>query len=294
MKPKTLAGYRSVLDAQLLPRLADRPLSTIDHKAVLALVSDMTKQGAKPGTVRNAKTVLSSVCELGVRSGALRSNPCHGVRIAQGRREAMHFLTPAQVLDLANAIEPGQYGLLVRLVAYTGLRAGEVAALRVESFDALRRRLRITESVSEVHGELIYSEPKTYEHRTVSLLAALADELTEHLAGRHHRDLIFTSANGGPIRQSNFYRRHFKPAVKAAGLPDGFRFHDLRHTCAALLIGQGAHPRAIMERLGHSSVTVSLDRYGHLFPELDEALTVALDEQYRAAEATPLASVSAL
>ena len=70
-------------------------------------------------------------------------------------------------------------------------------------------------------------------------------------------------------------RRYFKPATLEAGL-DGLRFHDLRHTCAALLIAQGAHPRAIMERLGHSSVTVSLDRYGHLFPSLDEALTEGL------------------
>ena len=76
----------------------------------------------------------------------------------------------------------------------------------------------------------------------------------------------------------NLYDRHFKPAVRRAGLPDETRFHDLRHTCAALLIALGAHPKAILERLGHSSITVTLDRYGHLFPSLDEALTAGLED----------------
>ncbi len=83
------------------------------------------------------------------------------------------------------------------------------------------------------------------------------------------------------LNHKNFYRRTFKPAVRAAGLPDRTRFHDLCHTCAALCIALGAHPKAIQERLGHSSITVTLDRYGHLFPKLDETLTTRLDEMRR-------------
>ena len=93
---------------------------------------------------------------------------------------------------------------------------------------------------------------------------------------------MFTAPRGGPLRHNLFYVRHFKPAVVRAGLPPALRFHDLRHTCAALLIAQGAHPRAIMERLGHSSIQVTLDRYGHLFPGLDAALTDGLEATYRA------------
>ena len=81
----------------------------------------------------------------------------------------------------------------------------------------------------------------------------------------------------------NLYDRHFKPAVRRAGLPDETRFHDLRHTCAALLIALGAHPKAILERLGHSSITVTLDRYGHPFPSLDEAPTTGLEDLRRRA-----------
>jgi integrase len=97
---------------------------------------------------------------------------------------------------------------------------------------------------------------------------------------------VFTSPTGGPLRHNLFYARHFKPAVLRAGLPEALRFHDLRHTCAALLIAQAGHPKAIMERLGHSSIHFTLDRYGHLFPGLDEALTDGLAATYRSSVAT--------
>ena len=94
---------------------------------------------------------------------------------------------------------------------------------------------------------------------------------------------MFRDSRGGPLRHSNFYRRAFRPAVAAAGLPSKLRFHDLRHTCAALLIAQGAHPLAIKERLGHSSITVTLDAYGALFPSIDESLADGLESTYRKA-----------
>ena len=94
---------------------------------------------------------------------------------------------------------------------------------------------------------------------------------------------MFTTAAGTPISHSSFQTHHFKPALKAAGVEA--RFHDLRHTSVALAIAAGAHPKAIQMRMGHSSITVTLDRYGHLFPELDEAIADAFNEGWRAARA---------
>ena len=93
---------------------------------------------------------------------------------------------------------------------------------------------------------------------------------------------VFTPPDGGQLRHGNFYNRTFQPTVQKTlpGELQRARFHDLRHTHAALLIAQGAHPKAIQYRLGHSSITVTLDRYGHLFPALDDALTDALDATY--------------
>jgi integrase len=201
------------------------------------------------------------------------------VRVPASPKTELVFLTPEQVERLAAAIGP-RHATLVRFAAYTGLRAGETCALRVGRLDLLRGRVLVAESVTEVEGHgLVFGEPKTNERRSVTLPAFLRDELGAHLAGRHAKsdDFVFPSSSGGVLRHKMFYKRVFKPAVAAAGLPPGLRYHDLRHTCASLCIALGAHPKAIQERLGHSSITVTLDRYGHLFPKLDEALTERLD-----------------
>lgn len=88
-------------------------------------------------------------------------------------------------------------------------------------------------------------------------------------------------AEGGLQRRNNFRRRYWKPALTAAGLNKSLRFHDLRHTCASILIAQGAHPKEIQSRLGHSSITTTMDRYGHLFPSLGAQLETALDGIYQ-------------
>lgn len=109
--------------------------------------------------------------------------------------------------------------------------------------------------------------------------------------------LVFPTPLGEAMRRSNFARRVWAPAVRRAGV-DGLRFHDLRHTAVALAIGQGAHPKALQERMGHSSVTVTLDRYGHLYQGLDGQIADALDDVLRssrglAAACAPLSGPSA-
>jgi integrase len=99
------------------------------------------------------------------------------------------------------------------------------------------------------------------------------------------KGFVFTAARGGPIRHGNFYRRHFCPAVAGSPLPTELRFHDLRHTCAAILIANGRHLEEVKDHLGHSSIRVTSDRYGHLFPEARTALAESLDETFRLSSA---------
>ena len=141
--------------------------------------------------------------------------------------------------------------------------------------------------VSAARGGLSYDDPKTYERRSVPMPRSLADDMANHLLSRpaDQDAFVFTSPDGGPLRHNNFYRRQFKPAVIAAGLSPRTRFHDLRHTNASLLIAQGANPLTIKQRLGHSSITVTLDRYGHLFPELEQEMTDRLDNALLMAQA---------
>ena len=297
VKPKTYVGYESSLRNHVLPVFANRPIADISYRECKAFVDRLLRDGLAPGTVGEARKILRLVLGEALRSDAIRRNPADGLRIPRGTRQEMVFLTPAQVMRLADEIanpprprsHPRKswpaYGLLVRLAAWSGLRAGEMAALRVGRFDHRAGRLEVAESVQEIHGALIYGPPKTYARRGVDLPEELASELADHLDGRaSHRDaLIFTAPGGGPLRHHNFYKRLFKPAVLRADLDRRTRFHDLRHTAAALMIAEGAHLLAVKERLGHSTIQVTADRYGHLFPSLEEALTSRLSATYRAA-----------
>ncbi len=220
-------------------------------------------------------------------------------------RAEMTFLSPTEVAYLAEAIEP-RYQALIYTAAYTGMRWGELAALRVERVNLRKGTIHVCESLAEVNAKLHLKSTKNGKDRTVSLPRFLAQMLSEHI-GRYPscEGHVFPSASGAPLRRRNFYRRHFRPAVegvperpKAQGraarpeipspLPEDkrrLRFHDLRHTCAALLIAQGAHAKEIQERLGHSTIRLTFDRYGHLLPSLDERLRDGLEAVYQEARA---------
>ena len=174
------------------------------------------------------------------------------------------------------------------LGAYGGLRFGEASALRVVHLRLLERRVEIAEGSSEVRGHVYLGPLKTKEsRRTVTIPAFLADELGRHLgnlpelegsnASSSGRDLVFPAPEGGPLRRTNFRRRFWAPAVTLADLRGSPTFHDLRHTAVALAIAEGAHPKAIQARLGHASITTTLNVYGHLLPSLEVELAERLD-----------------
>jgi integrase len=179
---------------------------------------------------------------------------------------------------------------MVLTMAWCGLRFGEAAALRRTDVDLHRGRLTVTRSLSEVRGHITEGQTKTGKVRTVTMPKVVITAVIKHL-GQQPGDLIFTAPDGGYIRRTNWRRRIWAPALEAAGL-SGVRPHDLRHFGAAVAIASGAHPKAIMERLGHSSITTTLNVYGHLFPSLDEELAAKLDQ--RVASETRSAEVVAL
>jgi integrase len=196
----------------------------------------------------------------------------------------MRFLPVAEINELSDAIDP-RYRPLVLAAAYTGARFGELAALRVERMDFLRRQIRIEETLGEVRGRIVVGPPKTRKaRRAISIPSFLADVLAAHVAGKSLADYVFTAPEGGPLRRNGFRRRFWMPAVRAS-VGEPLRFHDLRHSHAALLIAEGVHPKAMAERLGHSSIRTTLDTYGHLLDGLDGAAADALDAMFRKAEA---------
>ena len=219
-----------MLRVHVLPTFANQPINAIGPGDVRRFVAMCSATGAAPGTVRSARKVLRLVLETARREGAIRTNPCDGVRVPPSPKADMVFLTPDQVESLAGTIDQ-RYATLVRLAAYTGLRAGEIGALRIGRVDLKAGRITVAESVTEVQGHgLVFSEPKTYERRSVTLPGFLVDELAQQLGIRPEDPsaFVFTSPDGAVLNHKNFYRRMFKPAVAAADLPSRTRFHDLR------------------------------------------------------------------
>ena len=284
LRPKTVAGYESLLRSQVLPEFGASNLARIEPIRVREWVSSLVASGLSSSRIRQAYQLLSASLQAAVESGYIARSPCVGVKLPKAMRRDMLFLEPAEVERLARSIvEP--YGILVRFAAYSGLRLGEISALKVGRLDLLSGKVQVAEAYSDVAGTLHLGLPKSGKERTVPLPRFLCELLGPTLVGKSREDLVFTAPNGGTLRESNFYNRQYKPAVDAAGLDPNLRFHDLRHSCAAMLIANGAHPRAIMEHLGHSSITVTMDRYGHLFPDEKDRLARGLDDMLRDASA---------
>lgn len=245
----------------------------------------MEEKGLRAASIVKAYQIIGRLFRIAVSDGRLAQSPCRNIWLPKVETTEKRFLTAVQVADLAQEID-SRFRAFVLTAAYTGLRYGELAALRLGNFHALRRTLRVEEALTEVSGQLFFGPPKTASsRRTVSLPPFLVDEIARHLdAFPDPSRLDFTSPHGGPLRRSNFYRRFWLPAVRASVGPP-CRFHDLRHTHAALLIQQGTHAAVIQQRLGHSSIKTTLDTYGHLFDGLDEAAADALDTAFRDAAA---------
>lgn len=286
--PQTLTNVQGRLRKHIVPCFGPTAMSSIRPADVRNFVARLVAAGLAPSTVKGIYLTASQVFAQAVTDGVISRSPCIGIRLPEDRRrEETHFLNPDEVGALAEAITP-RFGALVYAAAYTGMRAGELAALRVSSLNLLAGTVEVTESMMEVGGRLVAGPTKTGRPRTLTLPRFLAEMLGEHMGHYPSADgYVFTMAEGGPIRQRNFYRRHFKPAVVAAGLPAGLHFHSLRHTCAAFLIADGRHMEEVKDHLGHSSIRVTSDRYGHLFPKARLAVAESLDETFRRAARRP-------
>ena len=274
IRPSTRLMYDVVLRNQVLPTWGSVRLDAVRHEDVSTWVAKLRRDGLSAARTRHAHIVLSQILELGVRSHRIPNNQAKGVELpalpSKAERDKTKFLNEREVWALAEAA--GESSLSVLVLAWCGLRFGELAALRCSSLNATTREVRVSATLSESNGKLVEGPPKTEaSNRTVPVPTWLCDELASKAAGRTPDDFLLTSPQGGPLRSGNWRYRVFDPAVKATGLAsqqrgDVLRPHDLRHTCASLHIKHGTPPKVLSTMLGHASVAITLDRYGHLYP----------------------------
>jgi integrase len=286
LKATTVATRGYTWTAHVAPRWSSVAAADVQTSDVRSWVQDMTAAGAGAATVENALSVLRQILAMAVEDRRIARNPCAGVKAPRRAHRPRGYLTHEQVELLAQAVG-GPDAMVVRFLTYTGLRWGEMAALRVSDFDMLRRRVLITRAVAEVRGKAVWSTPKSHERRSVPFPAFLANELAALMVGKGRDGLLFTSPEGSMLRVSKWRPSVLAPAVRrlvetVPGFPT-VTPHDLRHTAASLAISAGANPKAVQTMLGHASAVLTLDTYADLFPDDLELVSAALDDARRAA-----------
>jgi integrase len=233
-----------------LPALG-RQLGAITPGDVRRVVEAMTAQPLAPKTVRTNLGVFSGVMSRAVEAEVIGRNPVRGIRLPDVARRPPRFLA-----------------------GVVGLRWSEVVGLRVGAIDFLRRSINIIETTAEVEGVPVEHAPvkSKASQRSISVPVELIDLLAEHLRRYRHTepgDLVFQAPQGGPVRAGNFRNRVWRPATQKVGL-DGFTFHALPHSSVGFMVAAGAQPLVIQRRIGHASVSTTMDIYGQVLPEVDE------------------------
>jgi len=281
----TRATRQHTWRAHISDKWSELQVTKVAPQEVKAWVADLVDAGTGVPTIENALGVLRMVLKDAVDDGRLIRNPCEGINAPRRQHRSRAYLTHQQVEQLALAAGKDQ-GLVIRLLAYTGLRWGELAALSVGSVDMLRRRLQITQAVAEADGRLEWKSPKDHERRSVPFAAFLADELGKQMVGKGREDLLFSASKGGPLRVSHWRPRVFNAARDSLKDFPKVTPNDLRHTAASLAVSAGGNVLALARMLGHEDPSLTLRTYADLFDSDLDALADVLD-QHRAAALRP-------
>jgi integrase len=287
-KPATLRSYRHALEQRMLPELGALQVSEIRRRDVQGLADRMLGEGLSPSTVHNMLDPLRSIFRRAIQRELVEENPTAGLDLPTPSGDRQRIATPTKAAALIAAL-PHEDRALWASAFYAGLRRGELMALRCSDVDLGRSEIRVERGWDQYEGE---QDPKSKAGtRTVPILAVLRDYLDDHLlsTGRQGNDLVFGRDARRPFVASTVDNRA-RRAWEEAKLT-GLTMHECRHTFASLLIDSGANPKAVQEFMGHGSIKVTFDTYGHLFPGSRDEVRERMDSYLaRCASGAPVSS----
>ena len=290
LRENTFASYEDFLRIYIRPALGGKKLSDVRPLDLQELYSRMQERGLSARTIRYAHTILSSALAQAVKWKMTALNPAMLVELPRSSRKEMAALSPEDAGRFLAAATEDHLGVLFAFALATGLRPSEFMALQWRDVDLEKGIITVCRTlVRRKGGGWYYGEPKTSRsRRNIPLPTSIVRALVLHKrrqaearlkAGAEYQnnDLVFATGDGTPLMLRNIIRRHFRPTLKRAGLPETLRLYDLRHTCATLLLSAGVHPKVASERLGHSSVTLTMDVYSHVLPSMQQDATEKLE-----------------
>jgi len=280
LAPSTIASQRGTYRRHIDPVLGHRPIGAITRHELADLIARLVASENAHGRGTSVATyeLLAKIMNAAVRDGVLNRSPLAGVARPSRQTKRATPLDPGTVEALAAEVDP-RFRPAVLLAAYGGLRAGEVGGLRVQDIDFARARIQVEQQVRAVAGVAEIAPLKTTaSRRQVTVPSSVIEELAEYVRTYAPAEdgRIFISVRGHLVDHEVLTRALERAAARIGLEPVGF--HALRHTYAALLIAQGAHAKAVQAALGHSSIGVTFDVYGHLFPNLAEEQAVKLED----------------
>jgi integrase len=301
--PRTRERYVEIVHAHLIPALDSIPLIALRSQHIQTYYGKALKSGRRDGngglsaqTVQHHHRVLYEALKHAVKHGILIRNIAEAVDPPRPEHKEMVTLAPEQVNKLLDAVRDTPYYNLFYIAIYTGLRRSELLALRWSHIDLDLATLSVVETLHQLHNrEFVFRQPKSKKgRRLVALSPSLAILLREHKQKQEldrmmlgklllPNDLVFSNPDGSPL-QPDGITKAFTRIARSIGLY-GVRFHDLRHTHATLMLCQGIHPKIVSERLGHSSIAITLDTYSHVMPGLQEAAAQRFEEGLQRATA---------
>jgi integrase len=292
LSERTFCDYEDLLRRYVRPAMGNKKLSELRPLDIQGFYSSLQDRGLSARTVRYTHAVLSSALKQAVKWGLILRNPASLIELPKQTRKEMQALSPDAAARFLDAATKDRWGIIFMVALVTGMRPEEYLALQWKDIDLKNEVATVQRTLCwrRKGGGWYFGEPKTARsRRTIPLPTSMNRLLADHKrhqaeerlrAGQRYEnyDLVFATSDGGPLLPQNLFRRHFKPILKRAGLPESIRMYDLRHSCAILLLATNENPKVVSERLGHASITLTLDTYSHVLPSMQKAATDKLEK----------------
>jgi integrase len=286
---RTFERYEQICRVHLIPALGRVKLTHLTPAHVRALYREKLDAGLSPRTVEYIHTTLHKALKQAVMDGLIPRNVTDAVKAPRAAKKEVHPLTPEEVQALLEKARGDRLEALYLLAITAGLREGELLGLKWDDVDFAAGTLSVRRTLSQTKqkGPTLTST-KNSRGRSVKLAPTVLDALRHHKAVQNaerlnlgtlweDHGLIFPAQTGKPMRPWVLYRGSFKRLLDRAGIKRPARFHDLRHTCATLLIKKNINPKIIQELLGHSTITTTLNTYSHVLPTMQDQAAEAME-----------------
>jgi len=281
LRPSTIRSYQWLINRYIVPKFGSFTLPEITPQHIQTFYSVLIDNGLSYQTVLNLHRVLKNALNRAVLWGRIQSNPATFVQPPRVTTPIFDTWTPEQLRTFLDHAKSSRYYIAFLILASTGMRLGELQALRWSDFDMENGVIRVRRTLTYTGKRYEVNSPKTRRGiRAVSLPETVVQTLTRHwqkISPPPSPDsLICETKSGQPVLQHNL-RMLFYTLIERSGVPK-IRVHDLRHTHASLLLSVGINPKVLQERLGHASVETTLNIYSHVLPHMQEGAAKAFEE----------------